>query len=252
MNQNITIFRDPESLADQVSDRLMDQIAKSTANRFDLAISGGSTPNLLFAALASKYAESNHWQKTHFWWVDERMVAPDDPESNFGNARKLLFQNIALPEKNIHRICGESEPSHEAENYAQKIKATLKMVNGLPAFDLILLGMGEDGHTASVFPDQLELLSSGCICGIAHHPVSHQVRITLSGSMINNAANVCFLITGAGKAERLSEIFSDPVKAKLIPAAQIHPVKGGLTWYLDELAARLLREGNFKNSSSSK
>ena len=236
----MTVFKDPQDLADHVSDWLMDQIAKSTGSRFDLAISGGSTPNLLFSVLASKYAESSLWQKTHFWWVDERMVAPLDPESNFGTAQKLLFSRIALPEKNIHRIKGESDPLQEAENYSQKIVEAVKMVKGWPAFDLILLGMGDDGHTASIFPNQTELLLSDRLCEMAYHPVTNQVRITLTGSVINNAVLICFVVTGAGKAERLSEIFSKEKNSEQLPAAQIKPVNGELVWFLDEQAAGFL------------
>jgi 6-phosphogluconolactonase len=240
MNHNITIFKDPQELADRAGDWLMDQIAKSTGSRFDLAISGGSTPSLLFSALASKYADSVLWQKTHFWWVDERMVAPGDPESNFGTAQKLLLSKIALPEKNIHRIIGEADPLQEVENYSQQIHKELLMVNGWPKFDLILLGMGDDGHTASIFPNQTELMISGRICEIAYHPVTNQVRITLTGRVINNAATICFLVTGAGKAGRLSEIFSGDENSKRLPAALIQPVKGELVWYLDQQAAKLL------------
>jgi 6-phosphogluconolactonase len=240
MNQNITVFKDPQELADQVSGWIIDQIAKSKGSRFDLAISGGTTPNLLFEALAKKYPDSILWQKTHFWWVDERMVAPNDPESNFGTVQKLLFSKIALPEKNIHRIKGESDPLHEAENYSQKIIEALKIVDGWPAFDLILLGVGDDGHTASIFLNQAALLVSDCLCEMAYHPVTNQTRITLTGSVINNAALICFLVTGAGKAERLSEIFSRDENSKQLPAAQIKPVNGELMWYLDKEAAGLL------------
>jgi len=240
MNQHITVFKDPQELADQVSGWLMDQIAKSTGSRFDLAISGGSTPNLLFSALASKYADSSLWQKTNFWWTDERMVAPFDPESNFGTAQKLLFSKIAIPEKNIHRIKGESDPFQEAENYSLKIIETLKIVNGWPEFDLILLGMGDDGHTASIFPNRTDLLISDRLCEMAYHPVTNQVRITLTGSVINHAALICFVVTGAGKAERLSEIFSNDKNSEQLPAAQIKPVNGELLWYLDKQAAGFL------------
>jgi 6-phosphogluconolactonase len=168
------------------------------------------------------------------------MVKPYDPESNFGTAQKLLFSKIDLPEENIHRIKGESDPLQEAENYSQKIIEALKIVNGWPAFDLILLGMGDDGHTASIFPNQTDLLISDRLCEMAYHPVTNQVRITLTVSVINNAALICFVVTGAGKAERLSEIFSKDENSKQLPAAQIKPVNGELLWYLDKEAAGFL------------
>ncbi len=240
MNQNLTIFKDPETLADKVSDWLVELIANSTGNRFDLAISGGSTPKLLFRVLASKYPDSILWQKTHFWWVDERMVLPEEPESNYGVARELLFSKIRIPDRNIHRMRGEQDPCQEAEYYAQQIRDELDSYSGWPRFDLLLLGVGEDGHTASIFPDRMELLLSGSICEVAHHPVTGQSRITLTGSVINRAAKICFLVTGAGKAERLSEIFFGTEKASLLPAAYIKPVQGELSWFTDESAARLL------------
>ena len=241
MTGALTIYEDPEELANRVADLLMEWIAQSTGKRYNLAISGGSTPNLLFSTLAAKYADSKLWQKTHFWWVDERMVSPGDPDSNFGKAQQLLFSKITIPEKNIHRILGENDPVMEAEDYAQQIKAELNMKDGLPSFHLILLGMGEDGHTASIFPDQMELLLSDHLCVVAYHPVSFQKRITLTGKAINNAQKIFFLVTGANKAERLCEILMKGEKGKLLPASHIQPVNGELFWYTDESAAQQLK-----------
>ncbi len=240
MFTNLTIYKDPSELADGVSDLLMNWIALSGDSRFHVAISGGSTPNVLFAALASKYGESILWQKTHFWWVDERMVPPEDPESNFGAANKFLFSKIEIPEENIHRINGENFPLQEAYNYSNQISNVLKFVAGRPIFNLILLGIGEDGHTASIFPNQMELLNSDKICEVAYHPLTHQYRVTLTGKQINHAAKVCFLVTGANKAVCMSEIWSKNEKARLLPAAYIKPIDGDLFWYADEHAAKLL------------
>lgn len=240
MSHNITTFKDPDTLADRVSDRLMGRIADSGADPFHLAVSGGSTPNLLFSALARKFSDSPSWQKTHFWWVDERMVPVDDPESNFGTAFRLLLSKIVIPEKNIHRIRGEESPKREVENYARQIKTELTEIDGWPRFDLILLGMGEDGHTASIFPDQTGLLNTGHICRVAHHPVTNQPRITLTGNVLNNACRVWFLVTGSGKAERLAEIISGNEKSLRLPAAFVNPVRGECLWFVDEQAARLI------------
>ena len=265
MEGKVIVYRDQEELAERFSALLMERITLSGEGRFDLAISGGSTPQVVFKALAAKYADSPHWQKTHFWWVDERMVPPDHPESNFGIANRLLFSKISIPEKNIHRIKGENEPYHEALSYAQQILAEVSVRhsqqvdpeeawpdvrlveskvpvrNGRPIFDLIILGLGDDGHTASIFPDQLELLESDLICAVAYHPVTGQARVTLTGKQINHASEVCFLVTGANKAERLSEIALNNEKAKLLPASHIHPENGELFWYCDASAVELLR-----------
>lgn len=237
---NLITYTHPEDLADHLSDLLMNMIGQSSSSTFHLAISGGSTPNLLFSALAHKYADSVLWQKTHFWWVDERMVSPGDPESNFGNAQQLLFSKIPIPEKNIHPVRGEQDPAYEAEYYSQQIEGTLKIKEGWPRFDLILLGMGEDGHTASIFPDEMELLLSDAICEVAHHPVTFQKRITMTGKVINNAQKIIFLVTGANKAERLYEIRMKDDQGKRLPASCIQPVSGELFWYADESAARLI------------
>lgn len=236
----LKIFKDPEDLADHVSDMIISWVALSRGSRYHIALSGGSTPNLLFNALASKYPDTLHWQKTHFWWVDERMVHPEDPESNFGVAQKLLFSKIAIPEKNIHRIRGEENPAKESVSYGELINRELNSRNNLPKFDLLLLGMGEDGHTASIFPNQVELMKSKRICEVAFHPATNQPRITLTGRSINNSARICFLVTGDNKAERLNEIKMNGRKAKRLPAGFINPDKGELYWFADQAAARLL------------
>ena len=241
MIQNLHIYKNPEDLADKFADELMNWVENNSENTFNVAISGGKTPDLLFSVLTSKYADSLLWQKVHFWWVDERMVPPSDPESNFGVAQKLLFSQISIPEENIHRIKGENTPEEEALSYSAQIHKNLPQSNGCPVFDLILLGMGDDGHTASIFPDQMNLLNSEHICEVATHPLSGQKRVTLSGKVIFHALKVCFLVSGSNKAERLAEIWINPEKANLLPAAHIHPKNGDLEWYLDEQAAMFIR-----------
>jgi len=237
-NDGLLIFKSPEDLAKKFADQLISWVQNHSENTFHLAISGGKTPNLLFTVLASKYANSKIWQNVHFWWVDERMVPTNNPESNFGVANNLLFSMISIPEENIHRIKGENTPEAEALSYSSQIQEKLPLQNGWPVFDLILLGMGEDGHTASIFPDQIHLLDSMHICEVATQPSSGQRRITLTGKAICNASKVFFLITGSNKAERLSEIWNIPEKAKLLPAGQIHPTNGNLMWFVDEQAAK--------------
>ena len=238
MTRNLHIFKNQEDLADQFATQIMDWVQNHSGKTFNMAISGGKTPDLLFSVLAEKFATSALWQKVHFWWVDERMVSPENTESNFGVANKLFFSKISIPEENISRIKGENEPDSEALAYSQQIQNNLKQQNGWPIFDLILLGMGDDGHTASIFPDQMELLESDQICAVAIHPSTGQKRITLTGKVINNAEKVCFLVTGTNKAERLSEIYDGNEKADLLPAAHIKPLKNSLVWYIDGSAAK--------------
>lgn len=241
MNGKLYIFKNPEELAVQLADQLMEWVVKYSGKAFHLAISGGETPELLFSALAAKYADSPLWQKIHFWWVDERMVPATDPESNFGLVQKLLFSHILISEENIHRIKGENVPQAEALSYSAQIQESLTNHDGWPVFDLILLGMGDDGHTASIFPNQMELFGSDRICEVATHPLTGQKRVTITGKVINNAGKVCFLVTGANKADRLSEIWANQEKANLLPAAHIHPVSSDLAWFVDEQAAQFIR-----------
>jgi 6-phosphogluconolactonase len=237
MIQNLHIFKNQEDLANQFARQIMDWVQDHSGKTFNMAISGGKTPDLLFSVLAQKFADSALWQKVHFWWVDERMVSPENAESNFGVANKLFFSKISIPKENIRRIKGENEPDSEALAYSQQIQNNLAQQNGWPVFDLILLGMGDDGHTASIFPDQMELLDSDKICAVAKHPSTGQKRITLTGKVINNADKVCFLIAGENKAKRISEIFSGNKTVHQLPAAHIKPLKNNAVWYVDKFAA---------------
>ncbi len=240
MKNNLHIFKSPEELANKFADKLMDWIENHSGDEFHLAISGGKTPDLLFSVLAEKHSNSRLWQKVHFWWVDERMVPATHPESNFRIANKLLFSKISIPEENIHRIKGENDPIKEALSYSTQIQEKLPIQNGWPVFDLILLGMGDDGHTASIFPDQMELLVSEKICEVATHPVSGQKRVTLTGNAINNAEKICFLVTGSSKAQRLTEIFDRQPEAGYLPASHIKHRGEIPEWYVDEAAIQKL------------
>jgi 6-phosphogluconolactonase len=235
MIEKINIYQTPEELADMFADRLINLIVNNSGREYHLAISGGKTPDLLFSALTKKYVQSPLWQKIHFWWVDERMVPPDHPESNYRVANNLLLSKIPVPKENIHRIKGENKPEEEALSYSAQIRKKLPTGNGWPVFDMILLGMGDDGHTASIFPDQMQLLESDQICAVATHPVSGQKRVTLTGKAINNAAKISFLVTGSGKAERLKEIGNYPEMARLLPAFHILNAE----WFVDKAAANL-------------
>ena len=242
MKGKLYLFKTPEELANQFADQLMNRIKDFSGDAFHLAISGGKTPDLLFSVLAGKYANSILWKKIHFWWVDERMVPSTDPESNFGNAQKLLFSQISIAKENIHRMKGENIPETEALSYSKQIPDNLESRNGWPVFNLILLGMGDDGHTASIFPNQMELLISDQYCAIATHPDSGQKRITLTGNVINNADQICFLITGSTKAKTLSEIWEITKISSFLPAAHIHPTHGILEWYVDRPAAKYIND----------
>ncbi len=205
-----------------------------------IALSGGSTPGLLFRLLAQEYQARIAWNKVHLYWGDERCVPPDHPESNYGTAHQLLLQHIGIPPENVHRIRGEADPEEEAERYGRELQASMPTdAEGWPVFDLILLGMGADGHTASIFPGQMELLHAPKACATARHPDSGQVRITLTGPVLNRGQHVAFLVTGSGKADRIHELLGHLQESHLYPAGYIHPA-GRLSWWLDQAAAARL------------
>lgn len=242
LKKNIKIFTNPEKLTEVFAADLVRMIKKSEQVRppFTVALSGGNTPRLLFSILADKYGEKVNWSNVHFFWVDERCVPPGDNESNYGVAARLFFSRINIPLKNIHRIKGEEEPVKEAVRYQKEILRHTRLNNKLPVFDLIILGMGDDGHTASIFPGNLDLIESPEVCETAVHPVTGQVRITLTGKVINNAESVVFMVTGKNKSAVLRDIFRKGAAAMNFPAFYIVPVQGKLLWLIDEDAGKRL------------
>jgi 6-phosphogluconolactonase len=241
LKKEIKIFSSPSKLAEKFAEELVAMIKDSSATKgiFTLALSGGSTPKLLFSILGNHYTDSVAWKYVNLFWSDERCVPPDDPESNFGMAKKTFLDKIKIPAKNIHRIKGEKDPSEEVIRYSNEIKGLTGQRSELPVFDLILLGLGEDGHTASIFPGDNKLLFSEKICEISIHPISFQKRITLTAKVINNAENVIFLVTGTNKAEIVSAINESLVPVDY-PASYIEPRSGILKWYLDDEAAKMV------------
>jgi len=223
--------------------QLIQQKAQEKAQRNEqlfLAISGGNTPKLLFDLLSKQYKTTIPWNNIRFYWVDERCVAPNNKESNYGMTKLLLFNNIEIYSSQIERIIGENEPSEEALRYSNILSSQLPHKKLLPCFDLILLGMGDDGHTASIFPDQLQLLQSEKICEVSEHPISRQKRITLTPNVINNASEIIFLVNGNNKSRILREIIKKERNYYQYPSSHIHPTYGTLTWMIDKEAAELL------------
>lgn len=206
-----------------------------------ISLSGGSTPKLLFRTLASDYADKVNWNNLHFWWGDERCVAPDDEESNYGEAQRLLFDNITIPAQNLHRIRGENDPEQEVKRFADEIKAHVPCVDGMPQFDWIILGMGTDGHTASLFPLQADFETSE-LAIIAKQPQTQQWRVSKSAPLLQNAKRITYLVTGASKADLVHEIKQSKNESALpYPAARIKAKHGITEWYLDADAAFQLK-----------
>ncbi|MEO8232203.1 MAG: 6-phosphogluconolactonase [Ignavibacteriota bacterium] len=239
MNYNFKIFSSLDELSEYFSNYLSNQVDLSN-DKFNLVLSGGSTPKYIFQYLASYFKEKIDWNKINIFWGDERCVPPDNLESNFKMADESLLSKINIPEKNIFRIKGEEKPEKEAERYSKVIEQNIPLKNSKPRFDLIMLGLGEDGHTASIFPDQLSLLEEENICSVSVHPVTKQNRITLTGKVINNAKNIVFIATGKNKGKIVSEILNNKNHNKKYPADFIKTINGNMIWLLDESATSLL------------
>ncbi|PHI20469.1 6-phosphogluconolactonase [Lewinellaceae bacterium SD302] len=236
MQPKLHIYPDNPAVARAFADYLTEKLADHPGD-FHLALSGGSTPKLLFQLLAKDYSDKIEWSKLHLYWGDERMVPHDDPESNYGEAKALLLDKVDIPATNIHPVPTGLEADKAATAYGLVLEHSLAQRGKSVTFDLVMLGMGGDGHTASIFPHQMELLTDEATCGVAEHPESGQLRVTLNGPVINAANEICFLVTGAGKAEKVALILGEGEGYDQYPAAHVKPVSGHVHWFLDEAAA---------------
>jgi 6-phosphogluconolactonase len=209
-----------------------------------VAISGGTTPKVMFGLLADPagpFVNAMPWDKLQLFWVDERCVGPDDPESNYGVARELLLSKVGIPEANVFRMEGELDPEEAAARYESTLRNVMKLEGAeTPAFDLVTLGMGPDGHTASLFPHTAGLDEIGRLVIANHVPQKDTWRISLTWPVINHAAEVVFEIDGAGKADVLAEVLTGPRDPERLPSQLIRPVSGKLLFLLDEAAAAKL------------
>jgi len=218
----------------------MAALSEKASSPLSIVLSGGSTPELIYSVIGDHFSKSIKWENVHFFWGDERCVPPDNPESNFGMTHRSLLKKIKIPASNLHRIRGENDPVKEAFRYSREIDEHTRKREGLPLFDLIILGLGEDGHTASIFPSDATVMESERICEVVSHPLSMQKRITLTGRIINNAYKVTFIVTGRKKAEIVKKIINKCPSVQNLPAFRIVPVYGALSWFLDKGAASLL------------
>jgi 6-phosphogluconolactonase len=224
--------------------------AIEASGRFAVALSGGSTPQGVYALLATDpYASRVDWSRVHVFWGDERCVPPEDPASNYRMAREALLDHVPLAESNVHRISGESDPAEAASAYERELRELFGSPTGPPRltpgarFDLVLLGMGKDGHTASLFPGSKAVRETSrwvMAEQIAEVPMT---RVTLTPVVINAAAEILFLVSGREKAAMLHRVLEGPFRADALPAQAIAPAAGRLGWLADaEAAADLAAE----------
>ncbi len=241
LNKKIKIFENTDELSEFLGNfwkEKVDELGKS--KYYSIALSGGTTPIKIFDYLSNNFRDKIKWNKIKFFWGDERCVPPTDAESNFKLAKDHLFDHIVFDESNIFRINGELDPDNEAKEYSKILKTNLPLENGYPKFDFILLGLGEDGHTASIFLNQIELFNSANYCEVAEHPLTGQKRITITGNIINNAETVFIAAVGENKADKIFEILNNKKIADLYPAKLVNPKSGNLLWLLDKGSAKRL------------
>jgi 6-phosphogluconolactonase len=239
----LIVLDDTEVLAEEAARRFaaLAEAAIARQGRFRVALSGGSTPRALHQRLAQYYHGSIDWERVEVFWGDERVVPPDDPESCYRMARETLLDHVPIPAAHIfpYATVGGS-PEAAAQAYSETL--TARFAEQTPRFDLILLGMGPDGHTASLFPGHSEVLApSGALVVAVHNsPKPPPDRLTCTFRLINAAAQVIFLVAGADKAETLRAVLYGPRDIARLPAQAVRPANGGVTWLVDRAAAQQL------------
>jgi len=244
-NRHIETADGLETLAQRAARRFYEATERAIADpqrgRFLVALSGGSTPRALHQALVAHYRDLIPWERVQVFWSDERCVPPDDPESNFRMARETLLEQVPLPAANIHRMPGERTDYAAA---AADYEAEMRHVFGLPPdvllrFDLILLGMGPDGHTASLFPGTTALYETSRLVAANWAPKAPIRRLTFTYPLINNARQIMFLVAGAEKAEALRDVLSGQTTSEDHPSLGVRPTEGEVIWMVDREAMRL-------------
>jgi 6-phosphogluconolactonase len=236
--RDIIICHDADELARKAAEQFVSLAGAAIARseRFTVALSGGSTPRALYSLLASaEYRERIDWRGVHLFWGDERCVPPDHPESNYRMVQEALLSRINIPPANIHRMAGEKEPAEAATAYEDELRRFFQLTEGqVPRFDLILLGLGEDGHTASLFPGSAALEEKEHLVATAYVERLKAHRLTITLPVINAAAQVSFLVSGESKSAILKALLGRDSDAAQYPAGKINPPTGELTWFITQ------------------
>ncbi|HEX2912129.1 MAG TPA: 6-phosphogluconolactonase [Chloroflexia bacterium] len=251
-NYELVVFEQPGEVAQEGARRFAALAGQAiqAQGRFTVALSGGNTPRALHQILASEpYASSIDWQKVFVFFGDERCVPPDHPDSNYRMAAETLLSKVPIPSQNVYRMHGEDDPAEAAQSYASELQQFFKLAQAggpspenFPRLDLIFLGMGPDGHTASLFPGTAALQERSRPVAANFVPKLDTNRITLTAPSINRAANVVFLIEGESKAAPLHEVLQGEYQPQIYPSQLIRPGQGKLTFLVDQAAASKLNK----------
>ncbi len=233
--KNVRVLPDPDAVADTAAQIVVEAVEKGGDRNFSLVLSGGVAPRRLYERLAISTNSSRiDWKRLHCFWGDERCVPPDHPDSNFRMAKEALLDKVSIPQANIHRLPGEApDLALTARTYEKEIRELLKGA----VFDLVLLGMGGDGHTASLFPGTTALHEIVRWVVPNNVPQLGAYRLTMTPLCINQAKTILFLVTGKEKAERLKEVLEGPYEPDRLPIQLICAKEGRRLWLLDEAAA---------------
>jgi 6-phosphogluconolactonase len=245
MTVDIRIFKDTEALSRHAADLFVDHAATSIKERgrFLTALNGGSTPNRLFQLLATDHKNNIDWANVFVFWGDERCVPPNETGSSYGQAWEAFLSKVGIPEANIQRCKGELEPAAASKDYAGILKEFASHPLEFPRFDLVYLGMGEDGHTASLFPGSNVEAATATVAVTANYQNRPANRVSLTQLVFNHARTVAFMVTGEKKAATLAEVLSGRYNPELFPAQRIDPKDGNLIWLVDEDSASALPQG---------
>jgi 6-phosphogluconolactonase len=239
LSPEISVFENAEEVARAAASSFVElsRAAIDAQGRFSVALSGGSTPKRAYQLLASdEFKENVDWAKTHVFFGDERCVPPDDADSNYRMADEALLSRVSIPSRNVHRIMGEGDAVANSRLYEDELQIFFDNA-AWPRFDLMLLGMGDDGHTASLFPETEALAEMRAWVVANWIEKLGAYRITLSAPAINRSAHIAFLVTGASKAARLKEIIRGPREPERLPSQLIRAESGTLAWFVDKAAA---------------
>ncbi len=246
-NREIQILENGDAVSRTAAEIMVSRtLEKLTSKKsFSVALSGGSTPKNMFAILANEAALRDRmpWDKVHFFWGDERHVPPDHSDSNYRMTDEAMLSRVPVPAENIHRIQAENPDSKKAaEDYEQELRRFFKLApEQLPAFDCVFLGMGPDGHTASLFPGTTALRERQRLVVSNWVAKFQSYRITMTTPVLNNADMVIFLVSGKEKAEPLQVVLEGPKQTDRFPSQLIEPTHGKLVWFIDQAAAGKLR-----------
>ncbi len=240
IKRTIVVFPDLEALSRWSAGHLVEAASTAIAGRgqFLIALNGGTTPVRLFQLLASDYRTGLDWNRTHVFWGDERCVPARDSESCFGQAQQLFLNQVSLPEGNIHPINGELPPDEAAREYTLLLMRFAAAPLEWPRFDLVLLGVGEDGHTASLFPGSPVEADRPVLSVTGHYQDRPAQRITLTPPVFNSAREIWVMAAGGNKADILSQVLGNVSRPDRYPIQRIQPQDGKIIWLVDQAAAR--------------